>query len=171
MSESAEQKIEAAVVAWVSEAIELRHGTGDDEEGKLKIVTMEDGVQAVMHELTRVRKRTDRVDYIRTQVAILRSKLKKARAEAKFVADSKLAETTTHRNRVKLDYDSAAAVSAEAGLDAFEERRAAHEAQVLFEVVEDSYRILDKITSELDSIRTDLRAIIKSLQFSSTLEH
>lgn len=171
MSNSNENKIESAVLAWVGEAIELRHGAAGDEEGKLRIVTIDDGVQAVMHELTRVRKRTDRLDYIRTQLALLRSKLKKARAEAKFLADSKLAETTTRSNRTKLDYDSAAAVKAEASLEAFEEQRAAHEAQVLFEIVEDSYWILDKITTEMDSIRTDLRAIIKSLQFSSTLEH
>lgn len=163
--------VEATVLTWVKEAIDLRHGDAGDEEGKLRILSIEDGVPAVMHELTRVRKRTDRVDYLRTQVALLRSKLKKSKAEAKFAAESKLMEATTHRNRTKLEYDSAAAVASEAGLDAFEERRAAHEAQVLLDVVEDSYWVIDKITSELDSIRTDLRAIIKSLQFSSTLEH
>ena len=166
-----EQKIEATVLGWVDEALELRHGDAGDEEGPLRNVSIEEGVHAVMYELTRVRKRVDRVDFLRTKVAILRSKLKKAKAVAKFQADSKLMEATSHRNRVKLDYDSAAAVKAEAGLDSFEERRAAHEAQVLLDTVEDSYWIIVKIAAELDSIRTDLRAIIKSLQFESTLEH
>lgn len=164
-------EIEAKVLSWVGEVIELRHGEAGDDEGKLKEVSIDDGLHAVTYELTRVRKRVDRVDFLRTQISLLRVKLRKARAEAKFKADSKLMEATSHRNRTKLDFDSSAAVQAEAGLDAFEERRAAHEAQVLADVVEDSYWIIDKIAHELDSIRNDYRAIIKALQFESTLEH
>lgn len=165
------EKVEEQVLAWVSESIDLRHSDGGDDEGPLKEVSIEDGLHAVAYELTRVRKRVDRVDFLRTQVAIVRTRLRKARAVAKFQADSKLMEATSHRNRTKLDFDSSAAVKAEAGLDAFEERRAAHEAEVLADVVEDSYWIIDKIAQELDSIRNDYRAIMKALQFESTLDH
>lgn len=165
------EAVEEQVLAWVKEVIELRHGEAGDDEGRLAEVSIESGTQAIMHELTRVRKRADRVDYIRTNVARLRSRLKKARTQAKFIAEAENMKAMSHRNKVKIEFDSADAVRAEAGLDSFEERRAAHEAQVLFDVVEDSYWIIDKIASELDSIRNDLRAIIKSLQFESTLEH
>lgn len=164
-------KVETLVLEWVAEAIELRHGEAGDAEGKLKEVTIEDGTHSVLYELSRVRKRSDRIDYLRTQTAQLRSRLRKARAVAKFKAESKTMETMTHSNKYKLEYDSAEAVKAKAGLDAFEERREAHEAQVLLDVVEDSYWIIDRISSEMNSIRNDLRAIIKSLQFESTLEH
>lgn len=165
------EKVEAQIIEWVKEAIELRHGDANDPEGPLRAVSIEDGPHAVTYELTRVRTRVDRVDFLRTQVALVRIKLRKARDNAKFQADSKLQEATSARGKVKVDFTSAAEIQANAGLDSFEERRAAHEAKVLADVVEDSYRIIDKIAFELDSIRNDLRAIIKSLQFESTLDH
>lgn len=165
------EAVESQVISWVKEAIELRHGAAGDNEGPLKQVSLDDGPHAVTYELTRVRTRVDRVDFLRTQVSLVRIKLRKARAEAKFQADSKLMEATSARNKTKVEFTSADAIRADAGLDSFEERRAAHEAQVLADVVEDSFRIIDKIAFELDSIRNDLRAIIKSLQFESTLDH
>lgn len=163
--------LEEKVMNFVEEVINLRHGDAGDSEGPLRVLSAEDGVHALMHELQRTRKRSDRIAYIRAQLGILRAKLKIVKAESDFKAESKSMETLSARNKVKVDFESADAIRADAGLEAFQERREAHEAKMALEIVNDGYAVIDKICYEMDSLRNDQRAIIKALQFESTLEH
>lgn len=164
-------ELEDTVTNWLREVIDLRHGEAGDPDGKLKAVSIEDGLSTVAYELTRVRKRSDRIDYIRTQVSLVRSRLKAAKSSSDFQADAKFMEATSHRDRNKAEFASSLSVKANATLDSFEEKRAAHEATMQLELVSDAYYIIDQISRQMDSIRNDIRAILRSLQFESSLEH
>jgi len=171
MTIESKQKVENMLLSWVEECIELRHGSAGDEHGALRIVSIEDGISEVAFELMRVRKRSDRVDFLRTQTSVLRSKMRKSKAEKDFQAEAKFMASMSERDKNKRDYESAIATKSHATLDSFEEKRAAHEANMLVESINDTYYIIDGISRQLDVIRTDLRAIIKALQFESSLEH
>lgn len=163
--------IESTVLSSVAEAMELRHGTAGDEEGALRIVSLDSGIHTVATELQRVRKRIDRVDYLRDQTALIRSKLRKSKAETDFLAEAKFSQAFSDRDRVKHEYASALSVKSNATLDSFEELRAAHEAKMQIDLVNECYEIIDRIGRQLDGIRNDLRTMLRTLQFESTLDH
>lgn len=165
------KELETKANAWVVEAIDLRHGSANDPEGKLRAVSMEDGIREVTNELVRVRQRADRVDFLMTQAHVARSRLLSAQRQADFEAEIKFSESTVNRDRTKNEYTSSLAIKSTATLDSFEEKRRAHEAKMAVSVVDDAYQVLREISRQLDSLRNDLRATIKSLQFESTLEH
>lgn len=60
--------IEAAIQNWVREALELRHGAGEDPEGPLGNIDYSRGGNAISALLVRVRSRSDRVDMLLANV-------------------------------------------------------------------------------------------------------
>lgn len=167
MSEDFEEKI----LKFVQEVIELRHGDAEDPDGPLRIVSLEDGLRDVAYELQRTRRRIDRVDYLRDQVALIRSRLRKNKAIKDFQAEAKFSQAFSDRDRVKKEYASALSVKSNATLDSFDELRAAHEAKMQIDLVNESYEIIDRVGRQLDGIRNDLRTMLRTLQFESSLDH
>lgn len=165
------EKIKSVTESWINESIELRYGNAGDELGPLRNLTEEDTVADIMHELGRVRQRADRISFLRTQAFILRGKLRRNKAQKAFEAEAKFEESMSSRERAKREYQSALSVKSEASLDSFQEKREAHEANMVLDIVDDAYNLIHTLNMQLDVIRNDYRAIIKGLQFQSTLDH
>lgn len=166
-----DENIEKLVVSMVEEAMDLRHGEAGDEDGKLRVVSFDEGVRAVAYELQRVRVRSDRVDYLRDKTALIRSTLRKRKAETDFEAEAKFSQAISDRDSIKKEYASALSVKSKATLDSFDELRAAHESKKLIDLVNECYEIIDRCGRQLDGIRNDLRVQLRTLQFESTLDH
>jgi hypothetical protein len=161
--------VEKAVSAWVEESIELRHGAAGDPEGSIRNLHPE-GVAETTAALIRVRARSDRLDELLTKATRAKARAKRAKDEAAFSADAALMKATAHRATRRAEFSSGREREAEAKLDAFEERRLAHQADRLVSVTSEAYEVINQIHWQLDSIRKDLRATLHALQFESGLE-
>lgn len=162
---------ENALAALVQEALELRHGSGEDPEGALSTVDPNDGPDAVSHMLLRVRQRSDRVDYLLAQATRARGRARRSRDNAKFEAEFvyNTATNTNERNRTR-EFVTGAERHAEAALAALPERRAAFLADRLVSHADEAYEVINQIHRQLGDIRTDLRASLRALQFESSME-
>ncbi len=161
--------LETQVVSWVKEALDLRHGTGGDPQGLLKGAP-EETTGEIMELLLRVRARADRVDELLSRVTLARGRAKRAREEAAFAADRALMEATQQRASRRAEFSTGKEREADAKLDAFEERRIAHQGDRLVSVTNDAYEVVNQVHWQLDAIRKDLRASLHALQFESSLE-
>lgn len=164
--------VENQILAWVSEALELRHGTGGDPEGPIPLVTPTMGYAEVNKILYRVRTRSDRVDELLAKATQAKARTRRAQEEAKFNAEVKY-DQATQQNRASRsqEFTSSAERHADAALDSFEARRAAHQASRLVSVATEAFDVISQVHWQLSDIRKDLRATLHSLQFASSLEH
>lgn len=163
-------KVEQQVLAWMKEALELRHGTAGDPKGSLKGAQHETPAE-ITDLLLRVRARSDRVDELLSRVTIARGRARRAREEAQFAADRRLMEATQERaGKLGREYETGKEREADAKLEAFEERRIAHQGERLVSVTNDAYDVVNQCHWQLDAIRKDLRAQLHALQFESSLE-
>lgn len=165
--------MEATMVEWVTEALELRHGSGEDPEGKLTDVDPSEGIEALMALLSRVRMRADRVDELMSKATRARSRFRRVREEANFAAELAYDEAT-RKNKTRRSFDDYATKDerkADASLLSLDEKRAAHEAKRLVSFSEEAYEVITQIHWQLDAIRKDLRAALHALQFESKLEN
>lgn len=163
--------VEATVIGWVREALELRHGAANDPKGKLTVVTTEEGIPALQDMLIRVRQRSDRVDELLSKVTQAKGRAKRAQDEARFLAevalDTALDTNAAHRTR---EFVTREERNADAKLRSLEQRRHAHRSERLVSITSESYDVINQIHWQLDAIRKDLRATLHSLQFESSLE-
>lgn len=163
--------MEQRVVNWVTEALELRHGSAGDPEGPLRFVDMSDGLEAVDSMLRRARARSDRVDFLLANATRAKFRAQRAREAAEFAAENRQAEALKDNrlNRVDL-FVSKEERMADASLDSLTERRNAHAANRLVSVTQEAYEIIKDVHWQLNAIRNDLRTTVHALQFESTLE-
>lgn len=163
--------MEERVLGWVKEAIDLRHGDAGDPKGSIRgWGSAEDSIPEVQDLLLRVRARSDRVDELLAKATQAKARAKRAQDEAAFSADRAIMEATKTRAARRAEFSSGREREAEAKLDAFEERRLAHQAGRLVSVTAEAYEVINQIHWQLDAIRKDLRAILHALQFESGLE-
>lgn len=161
--------VETTILSWVSEALELRHGTAGDPQGSIREAPQ--GTPAeVMDLLRRVRTRSDRVDELLSNATLARGRARRAKEEAVFRADRALMEATQRRAANRVEFSSGREREADAKLDAFEERRAAHLRDRLVSVTNDAFDVISQVHWQLDAMRKDLRATLHALQFESGLE-
>lgn len=165
-------KVEAQVIAWVKEALDLRHGDAGDPEGPLRSVPWEEGHQAVMQELVRVRSRSDRVDGLLAKATQAKGRARRAQEHAAFIASQAYdeAQVSNSNRRLPNSFTTREEKNADAALDSLEERRAAHQAERLVSITSESYDVINQIHWQLNAIRTDLRAQIHAIQFENSLE-
>ena len=164
-------ELETRVLSWVKETLELRHGAAGDPKGSIRgWGSAEDSIQDVQDLLLRVRARSDRVDELLAKATQAKARAKRAQDEAAFSADRALMQATTHRATKRAEFSSGREREAEAKLDAFEERRLAHQASRLVSVTGEAYEVINQVHWQLDAIRKDLRATLHALQFESGLE-
>lgn len=170
MSEKSKET-ENKILEWVSEALDLRHGSGDDPEGPIPSNFENMGYVEVSHVLYRVKTRSDRVDALLAKATQAKARARRAQEEAKFVAevayDKATQQHAAHRTR---EFVTAREKHADAALSSFEDRRAAHLSARLVSVTTEAYDVITQVHWQLGEIRKDLRAILHSLQFSSRLE-
>lgn len=164
--------LESKVMAWVAEAIDLRHGDAGDQDGPLRQVGMEEGLHVVMNELVRTRNRSDRVDGLLAKVTQARGRARRAQEGAAFAAAQKYdeAQKDNGARRLSNSFMTREERNAEAALDSLEERRVAHQAERLVSITAEAYEVINQIHWQLNAIRTDLRAQIHAIQFENSLE-
>ena len=162
--------MERQMLAWASEALDLRHGAAGDPKGKLTPVDPTEGTPAITDALLRVRVRSDRVDELLSKITLARGRVKRAKEGAQFAADIALMEATQHHAARRVEFSSGREREAEAKLDSLEQRRVAHQADRLVGVANDAYEIINQAHWQLEAIRKDIRSTLHALQFESSLE-
>lgn len=160
--------LSSEIMAWVDEAIELRHGTAGDPAGPLR-GSPEETMAEVVQLLQRVRMRSDRVDELLTKTALAKSRIKRASDDAKFSAETAIYTATQQRSARKGEFTSGREIEADAKLDSFEARRQAHQLALLVDQATTAYDVINNINWQLANIRNDLRARLHALQFEASL--
>lgn len=161
--------LEAQLMSWVKEALDLRHGTGNDPQGKIPL-DIPDSPQEVLELLRRVRMRSDRVDGLLANAIGARGRARRALDAAKFAADNKLDQATSNRASHRREYESGKVIEADAKLESFNERRIAHQGAKLLDVAQEAYEQINKVSWQLNALRSDLRETLHALQFEAGLE-
>lgn len=158
--------IEDTMIAWVEEALELRHG-----EGGIEVAQWEDPRQ-ITAVLVNVRTRSDRVDQLLANITRARGRVRRAQDQARFQAEQAFATAASdNKNRRGFDtFISREERKADADLASIEQRRLAHQAERVVSVANECWDVINQIHWQLDSIRTDLRTQINSLRMESSLE-
>lgn len=160
---------EKQLMAWVAEALELRHGAAGDPEGPIR-GSAQTSSDEIMDLLLRVRTRSDRVDELQSKVTLAKGRAKRAKDDSAFAADQALMLATQQRGNNRVEFSSAREREADAKLDAFTERRVLYQRDRLVSYSNDAYEVITQIHWQLDAIRKDLRASLHALQFESGLE-
>jgi hypothetical protein len=163
-------QVEARIVQWVSEALELRHGSAGDPEGSLDGVLEVQHVDTAIHQLRRVRQRTDRVDELLANVTRARGRARRAEENAAWQAERAFDEATLAGQARRVEFQAAFEKRSNANLDSFEQRRVKHEAARLVSVAAEAYEVVNQIHWQLDAVRKDLRSVLNALQFEASLE-
>jgi hypothetical protein len=163
-------EIESKVIALVEEAVALRYGTlGDPNDKKLRDYDPESPHEWVDY-IRIVMARADRIDELRTVCTRMRGRAKRAQAEAQFKAEQKLYQATSDRASRRRDFETGRERDADAKLESFEERRAAHQTARLVDVTSEAHTVISDIYWQLDAMRKDARALLHALQFEASLE-
>ncbi len=175
MTEIEYNDLETAILGWVEESLELRHGAAGDPEGNLRGWEYDpaQGAGGVSRQLARVTQRVDRVDELLAKATRARARARRARDEAAFVAEIAYDEATARNKQIRRafeSFDSRDDRKADATLASLNEKRAAHEANRLVSVAEEAFDVIMQIHWQLDAMRKDLRATIHALQFESSLD-
>ncbi len=165
------QVFEQFLLNIISEALELRHGEADDPEGRLPVADPNDGPDAVMAVLLRVRQRSDRVDYLLGQVTRAKARARRSRDAAKYEAELayNTATSTNEANRTR-EFVTKEERHAAAALDSLAEKRAAFLADRNVSVADEAYDVVQQVHRQFENMRNDLRAMVRNFQFESSLE-
>lgn len=154
--------LEASVIEWVEEALELRHGEAGDPLGKLELPPFESGRESVLATLRRTRVRLDRVEELQAKSRQAKGRISRLRSNAEFEASMKYDEAMQKRaNTRMIDYVTADEKRADASLDTLAEKRALHQAKRLENVADEAYDIIKSCYWGLDKIRTELLEMLK----------
>lgn len=162
--------VEQRMTGWVDEALELRHGTAEDPDGALEGILYVESPGDLIHALVRVRSRSDRVDGLLANVTRARGRLRRLQSNAKFEADRAYSEHAARGMANRADYSSAKERDSDAKLGSFEQQRVAHHAAQAVALADECYEVIRDISWQLNSMRTELRAVLNALQFESSLE-
>lgn len=166
------KRLEELALGRVEEAMELRHGKAGDPDGKISMGELNyTDPRDVLSLLHRVRMRSDRVDEIRAQAAKARGTARRAESKAKFDAEIRYDTAMSEHSLSKRDYTSAKELHAKASMDALDERRVAHHLSQHVMLTQETYEIINQIQWELSSIRDELREMLRTIRFESSLDH
>jgi hypothetical protein len=152
---------EEQLLAWVEEALELRHGEADDPLGKLELPPYTDGPDGVLNTLRRVRVRLDRVEELQSRSRQMKGKVSRSRAKAEFDADLAEHEAMKKQANRGREFVSAAQLKAEASLDSIEQKRILHRLKKLESMADEAYEIIKTCYWGLDKIRTELLEMLR----------
>lgn len=163
--------LEITVYAWVEEALELRHGTAGDPDGPLSNLDLRTtDYPALVAALERVRKRSDRVDELLSKVTQAKGRAKRAEAQAAFAAQNAKDSAARVNSTRRAEFSARFEREADANLDSLEERRIAHHAERIVAVTAEAFEIVNQVHWQLDSLRKDIREMMRVLQFESSLD-
>ncbi len=163
---------EAQLTAWVDEALALRHDAGDDPEGPIDLAGVELlPNEDVLHIMGRLPSRTERVNGIKASVTRGKGRIRRAATESKFEAEIAYDTAMQKRSNKRREFTSAKEMNADASLDSLDQRRNAHKLGRLVSFADEAYEIVQQVDWQLSSMRTDLREILRSARFESSIDH
>lgn len=155
-------ELEGQLAAWVTEALELRFGGG------VELPPSESTPAAVHASLLSVRSRLDRIDGIYIRVLRARGRCRRAAKTGRYLADDAWDVSVTGQRRQ--DYQGPRERYAEASLSSFEQQRAARASETLLSHADDAYEAVRVAREGLNNLRADHVAVLRSVQFESSLE-
>lgn len=162
--------IEERIVAWVEEALELRHGAAEDPEGGLDGVLDVDTPVAAVHQLRRVVQRADRVDALLANATRARARAKRAEDAAKFQAARAYDEAAQQVGARRVEFSTARERHADASLNSFEQQRIAHHAARTVSIASEAHEVINQVHWQLDTLRKELRAVLNAFQFEASMD-
>lgn len=162
--------LEATVLGWVREALDLRHGAGEDPLGALGVMPTDDH-HRLLEYLARAQQRAARVDQLLANCTQARARARRAQEQARFAAEVAF-DSATQQNAARrtIEFTTREERKADAALDSLEERRIAHHAARLVSITDEAYEVVRQIHWQLENLRKDARAAINALHIDSRLE-
>lgn len=167
-----DEPIESWLDTQVQEAMRLR--TLEPEHGASLAPGGSPDPRALMTELLTVRSRLDRLEVI--QAGLIRAKSRAGRhaKAARYAADDAWNEHSVKARRSPTmrrdEYVGAKEHYADNSLASFEQQRAARKAERLADYAAECLDVVRLVHRGLDSYRTDLNVILRTLSFESHLE-
>lgn len=161
---------EERVLAWVSEAMELRYGAAGDDEGSLDGILDVNSPRDVLAALRRVRIRADRVEHLLVNARRAKRRAKSTRDRVAFEAGNRFGASLVAEGQRRVEFQSAEERRQIANMESIEERRLAHQAERLVDITVEAYDAINTIHWGLDAIRKDLRSALNAFQFENSLE-
>lgn len=163
--------IEKKLLEWAEEALELRHGTGGDPEGKIFLLPLEVGMYKHVEMLQRVRIRLDRVEELQAKARQAKGRVVRMREQADFEAsiayDTAMQQQGASRVR---EYVTAAEKNADASLASLEKKREAHRLKRLESLTTEVLDVIGQCYWGLGKLREDILQLLKLQQFATTEE-
>lgn len=165
-------ELEAKVLSWAQESLELAYGEGGDPEGTLPdYPPLAEGAYPLTEFLKRVVQRVDRVDELYSKATQARARARRAKDQASF--DAQVAYDTAMRDnqgRRASIYVTREEKNADATLDSLEEKRVAHHADRLVSVTQEAYDVISQCHWFLEGKRKDVNMLLKALSFERSIE-
>jgi len=153
--------VENELLAWASEALELRHGEADDPQGKVSLPEFELGQPAAVDMLARVRVRLDRVEELQSKARRAKGRVMRMREEADFEASLKYDEEMANGKNRWREYVTADEKRADAMLASLSEKRQAHQLKRLESVATETLDVIGQCYWGLGKLREDILQILR----------
>lgn len=158
-------QMEQQMVAWATEVIELRFGEAGDPEGRVSLPDYQEGALAVVASLSRVRQRLDRTEELQTKAMRARARLVRMQSEATFEFERAYDEAAVRRSALRSqEYTSAKERNAEAALDSFQQKRAAHQTARLVAIAQEVEEQIRHCYWGLTKLREDHLSFLRNQQ-------
>lgn len=166
------EKVEERIAKLVKEALSLRYEAGEDPDGALQVPQFDD-YDSIVNNLTRVRKRADRLNAIMSTLTQVKWRLKRDRDDKAFEAEIAYDEAAVanHQSRSIDDYSSAADRKAAASLASLTQKRAQRKADRLVDVASEGLEVVTQIHWQFQAMRQELTAALRAYQIDQNLEH
>lgn len=162
---------EEVLTSWVEEALDLRHGSGEDNAGKVSLPPFELGQPAALDMLQRIRVRLDRVEELQSHARVAKGRAIRARESADFEASIAYDQALQHNRATKIqEYVSAAEKRADASLASLEQKRLAHQLQRQESFAAEALDVITQCYWGLEKLREDVLQMLRLHSFVTAEE-
>lgn len=152
---------EKALLGWVEEALELRHGIAGDADGPIELPPFEAGRDAVLDVVRRVRVRLDRIEELQAKARQVKGRVSRVKANAEFEADIAYDEAMMKQANRGREYVSSVQLRSEASMDSIDQKRTVHQTNRLLSIADESYDVIKGCYWGMDKIRSELLEMLK----------
>lgn len=152
---------EDQLIAWVSEAMELRHGIAGDAHGKVRLPPFELGQPAAVDMLGRVRIRLDRVEELQSLARQALGRVMRMKDEAEFELSLKYDEAMANNKNRFTDYTLGDEKRADAALASLTEKRKAHQMKRLESSSKETLDVITQCYWGLEKLREDIIQMLR----------
>ncbi len=171
LADAQQAEIEARILQWVDEAIELRFGIAGDHDGHLDPSTVDfNSSLSLMHMLERVRLRESRVDGLLVEAMRAQAKAKRAAKSTAYHSRNQYDESMRIAADRRREYVSADELKAEANLGSLVERHKNYQAERLLLVADEAVEVIKQISYQFNRWRNDLHEMSRARRAETMLD-